>query len=122
MRILIVRWLDRIVHGDQGAVPEFELTAGDDQIAGLNALEDRYLVAACRTGLDDLLLHPKIARCGWFSVWRRGRRGWCGARGLDDKNRCPVGAVDHRGLRQRQVALGAARVDADIHVHAWQQL
>src|SRR5580658_8753646 len=51
----IVGGLHLVVHHNRGAVVQLDLSGRDDCIAGLDAAQNRHLVAARRTGGDETL-------------------------------------------------------------------
>src|SRR6266480_927194 len=109
LRGRFVRRLDRVVddHGHPRA--QLDLPGGDHRVAFLDAREDRDLVAARTANRDELLLREE--RC--FPV--------LALLFLDDEDGVAVGIVGNSRLRERDMALGLPRGDADGPEHAWQQ-
>src|SRR5207249_507916 len=133
-RVRTVGRLYAVVDPDRYTALELDLAAADDLHTLVESLQDRDLIATSGTGGHEGLLHHQRVRrqlrplAGLRRglllfgrvVGRGGRRQPAVGLALryDHEHRLAVRVVDHCGLRQRQVALLRADVDADIGEHA----
>src|SRR5205823_5016982 len=97
LRVGIVRWLHRVIDDQRRIVLEFHLPAGHHFGAGLDALQDRDLIAPFGTCGDENLLREE-ARVALFVLV------FLLVRPLDDEHGVAIGIEGDRGLRQRQIA------------------
>src|ERR1700730_3410361 len=106
----VVRRLHRVVHHDRRVIAQLELAGGDDDVAFLDAGEQRDLIAARLAGGDEGLPGDRL-------------RLAVGALALvvDHVDEVAVGIVDDRRLRQRDQALRRPGVDVDRGKHSGQQ-
>src|SRR5580704_12509486 len=106
----VVRRLHRVVHHDRRLVAQLELTGGDDDVAFLDASEQRDLIAPSLAGGDEGLSGDRLRLAvGVLALV------------VDDIDEIAIGIVDDRRLRQRDQALGRAGVDVDRGKHPRQQ-
>src|SRR6202171_859040 len=115
LRIGAVRRLHLVVHDQRRAVFELDLSAGYHLGAGLDAFQDRDLIAARRAGGDEHLLREQARVALFVLVFLLVRR-------LHDENRIAVGVESDSGLRKREIAIFLARVDSDGGEHPGQEL
>src|SRR6185437_10452765 len=124
-----------VVNLDRRAVLQLQLPAGHHLGALRQTLDDRHLIAARATGDHEGLLHHQRIRRKLLLVLARtvvNRLATLRARPclrlvvigfLQHRvNRFAVRVVDHRGLRQRQIALGGAGIHGNFREHAGRQL
>src|SRR6202171_3945231 len=115
LRIGAVRRLHLVVHDQRRAVFELDLSAGYHLGAGLDAFQDRDLIAARRAGGDEHLLREQARVALFVLVFLLVR--W-----LHHEHRVAVGIEGDCGLGKSDIAVLLARVHPDIGEHPGKQL
>src|SRR5262249_39123643 len=108
--IRIVGRRHAVVDDERRAIFQLELPAGDDRRAFLDAAQDRPLVAARRSDIDENLLGDGGRRrtrrrtlAGWRTTRRRTLGGW--RRRLRNEHAGAVRVVGDRRLRHGEIAI-----------------